>query len=809
MRGLARELRLAARHLRRHPVFAIAAALTLGLALAISGTMYAVLDSVLHPRAPFAQPRDLYTIAFVDHRQHGLVVAPEVLQSLVDGTPGVSGFAFEAWEGPRLLQTQTEQRLAELAHVGVNFFQVLGVTPRSGRFFVSADSSAADNAIVIGESLWQRECETRPTPGGCVLRLNDTLFHVIGVAPRAFAGAVAAEAWVLHRRNAPLDSTESVRGYVRVRPGLSRPQLQANLNVLGARLVGLAGRVRPTVDRRPEALVVPLQAAQNGAAVPQVLLTIASAIVVLLACCNLASLSIVRATRRRGELALRASLGATRPQLIMTLLVEWMIIVAIGTLLAYLFTVWSVWLINDRMPAALQIFFRQPTLSARVFGFGLALVVASVAFIGAVPAILGSRVDLVEPLRDLSSTVIGRRKFGYRAFLAVELAISLAFVVATSAVFGSLRHASDPHLAVDFEGLYQTTVNQFGRVARPPVGRRELPTGPVSQADEQTYQATLEQNQQMLSAVASSPTTQAAGFQFSTRLAGERIGIAGREIAQTNYDVVSPQLTSVLRTQFVAGRAFAPGDPDGQVAVVDEVLARRLLPGGQIVGHRISLGGSRPSATQVTIIGVIRPFTLSPNDPQIQNNGSLMVLSSDAAAPGSHLLVRSLASRNAELAIARELRSVAPTAKFTPIHRVGDDLALFQSRQAFLGWVLAACGAFELLLAAIGLFGIVSTALVERGHELALRRALGANVTEVARPILREGIVMLIVGSTLGLLLSLLVVRAMRSSVFGVQDLGWMSLLSAEAVLVAVVVVACARPAFRATRVDPLIILRS
>ena len=777
------------RNLQRSPASAAAAVLTLALTLGAGASVAAILDAVLLPPPPFADPKALVVIG----------------ERPVDEQPGAAPRAvrygtFEAWraqaesqahveafDGTNLTLTErgTAERLSAM-DVTPGFFGLLGVTPARGRTFETGD--VGEPLAIVSHGFWRGKLGGDPNVVGARIVLGGRSHTIIGVLPESFAFALeVADIW----RPLPMSAAQAARSGYRVF-GLARLARGATPSSLSTALEDVSRTSRPSAH----AVSTPIATAFTGDSTRTLtLLAAAAAFALLVAFTNLAGLLIVRTIDRRRELAVRSALGADRSVIVRQLLLESTVLVALGVAGGVLLATWLT-------PTAARIALaRFPMIAARgiAMSWRTAAAVAAVALgcagiCGCIPAFSASRWSLIDVLRR-GATPSPRELRVRRVFVTGEVA--LAFVLLVSMLLLGRTLVSVLHVNPGFD-------------ARGVLALKLSLPGARYQGPERVaafYSAVQRALQERLGARAVSlvdelPLTGDRG----RSLVSAGLDDGGREAVMRS---IAPGYFEIMRIPLAAGRSFEAADAAGAPprAVVSQLLAARLFPGRSAVGERIRVAATTRTAEIIGVAGDVRHRALDETALP-----TIYLSAMQAPSPSSILVVRDGRPDADTIAAVRD--EVARLDRDLPVYgvqRVDEVIAASPGvpERRLLTAAFAAFAVLAVVLSAIGLFGVAAHDVACRRTELALRMAIGANPAQLLRATLGRGASMVGTGLAVGALLSIWTTEALRGVVFASGRADLASAAAAAAVLAAAGAGALLPAALRAARTDPLAALRS
>lgn len=804
MFSLLSDLRYAIRSLRRSPGFFLIATLSLALALGLNTTMFGILDAVVHPYVPYPEPDRVFEIFRTGGGRGRRLDTQEAYAALRDGLRSSEKIA-ALMPGYGTIQAPASEEMGFIAAVSPNFFTMLGVRPYLGRTFTEADAAGDQAAAIPSFSAWRRLFGGRPSLEGATVTIDDHVYAVVGVMPLGMGeGRFDTQLWLVlpPSPDAIRARVPSLWGdvwpVVRLKRGVSIDAVKRELALVARRLTVQYGRdddpysyaVRPL--RRGPLRLDSFDAAMGGAAIA----------VLLIACANLANLMLARGLARRRDLALRMALGATRGVIVREMVVESAVVALAGGALGMLASVWAMDVATHVMPPEVNLIgILAPHFSWRTFAFGLTATGLTVVLFGLLPALRSSDVTVSEPLKDSAGTTTGRTRHRYSALVIAEVALSLVLLMSAGLLMRAAVRVSDFQFGYDARHLLRTTVRfrpdrlppdtEWSRVLDHVTERLRLVDG-VRMAASFAWQAIP--GNQIISDAPVGP--------------GGRIFVRG-------YRRVSPDFLRTLGIPIVAGRDFVDGDRSSAgVVIVDQRAAKLLWPDGRAVGRLVKLGNEEADLPWLRVIGVAREVRLGfSGDPYLTPEPVVYVVQPATRERMRQYIVRvsgeGRAARMASTALRREARGAAPGAvvdSFTPWLSSFDDVL---AGHRFFAGLFAVLGAFALLLAAVGLYGVLAYAVGQRMREFGVRLALGAQPRDLVALVARDGLVMVLGAIGVGALFAMWAAKLLSTWLYTVSPTDVVSLVTAECLLFAVSMAACAVPALQAARATPLDVLRA
>ncbi|HKB07929.1 MAG TPA: ABC transporter permease [Candidatus Polarisedimenticolia bacterium] len=807
------DVHFGARLLRRSPGFTAAALLTLALGIGASTLLFGIADTALLKPLPFPEPDRLVRLWDTNRAQSipstGVTTGNVVDWRLKNRT--LSGVV--AWYVMgRTLRTDDEAVVVESAQVSADFFQVFGIPPAIGRAFTSEETdratinnalgpTGADPVAIISHHLWKSRYHGDPDILDRTVFLESQPWRIVGVMPDGFATPAAnVEVWIPWSLTGtqPRDQ-HFVQSAARLRPGVTLEQAQADLDALA---VGLE-REFPSTNLGWRVFLVPLQEDVVGGARRMIVTLLAGvALVLLVACANLAGLQLVRATRRRRETAMRLALGASRARLVRQHLTEsGMLAVAGGALgllaAAVLLGVLKRWAVTGIPRLA------EASLDLRVGGFALTVTLLAGLLFGLAPALASLKAGRLPGLNEAARGTEGPVPRRWRAWF-VAGQVCVAFVLLAGA--GLLVRSYGRLLAVD-PGFVPD------RVLVAPVF---LDTRAYdSRAKSHAYYSALESRLAAIPGVESVGAATALpasplGPDFERPVwAGDRSSPLPEEVQQADVRIATPGYFDTLGMRLVRGRGFRPEDgPDAPlVLIVSESLARRLWPGADPVGRQLTVDYSTAGTYPYQVVGVVGDilFRGLRSDPRPEiylphAQRPYLVMNVAVRAAGDPVLL--IPSVRQAL---REIDPMRPAHSITPLR---DLVAATVARDRFAMQVVLAFALTSLGLAILGLYGVLSYSVRQRVPEIGVRMALGADRRDVLALVLGDGARIVFLGLVTGLATALLMTRGLRSLLFGIGPHDPPTYAAVALLLALTAMLAAWIPARRAAATDPLVALR-
>jgi putative ABC transport system permease protein len=824
--GMFQDLRFSLRMLLKNRGFTLIAAFTLALGIGANTSVFSVAYTTLLRPLPFRDQERL-VVAWKSDETTGHpfveISIPEfndwksqnrVFEHLAAMTTSIYGFNYT-------LTGQGEPERIHSARVSSDFFPALGVEPVLGRAFTAdEDRPGAAGVAVISHRLWQKRFNADPgligrmitfNDGGNqsaleaavkpdqTIKLNDVGFTVIGVMPPEFEFLKGVDMWVPLSAVSGKNLVESRLGFLqavgRLKPSVTMEQAKAELDAIIGRIAAQHPETRAEGER---AIVKPLASHIFGDARPALyLLLAATAMLLLIACANIANLQLARATSRRGEIALRAALGASRGRIARQLMIESLALAVAGGGLGVLLASWLIGPITSLAPADLpRIDAVEINLPALLFTCGLTLLSAFVC--GLAPALVASKASLVEALN--AGGRIGGERRGKRlrsALVVAQIAVALALLIGAGLVSRSLLNLQRIDPGFDQRNVLTFQLQLHG-AKYPDVGK------------------TRDYFRQLLERIESQPGVVAAGAVLMRPLEAPvgwhvRYATDGQSMdeimsnAILNCVSITPHYLRAIGIPIKAGRDFTEhdGGDDPQVAIISETMARgAFAPGVDPIGKRIRIGG-QGWRTIVGVAGDARLIDLK--DAQ----WNVYVPYRQFAYPLSYVAIRSASDPLALMAmVRREVAALDPEQNVMRAMTMEQRVSTSLAQPRFNALLLSLLSVLAATLAAIGIYGVISYSVARRTREIGVRLALGARRVDVLRLVIGQGLALAGAGLAVGLAASFTLTRLMKSLLYGVSAIDLLTFAGASALAAAVALGACWLPARKAVRVDPLDALR-
>ena len=799
------DLRYGFRILVNKPSFTIVAIFTLALGIGANTAIFTVVDSALLRGLPYHSPEDLYHLfektpqAEFSQREFSYPDYQDYQQNQVfSGLAAYTG-------GGGIITGNGEPERVFAPSASANFFSTLGVEPILGRTFEAGeDKPGAERTTVLTYGFWQRAFGGDPAVLGRTLTVNGISHTVIGVLPKNFQFAFrTADLWLPYQPSEQQLSRRYMHGTQligRLQPGITGAQAQAEISAIASRIE----REHNQSHAGTGVTMVPLQEQAVGQVRP-ILLTLLGAVgfVLLIACANIASLLLTRSIARQKEIAIRAALGAQSRRLVRQLMTESVILStaggAAGLLVASLGLDALVASLPDAQLNALP-FLRSLQIDSRILVFATGLSFLTGVVFGLAPALQSTRVDLVAALKEGGRTsALGARQQLRGALVVTEIALAVVLLVGAGLMMKSFLRLLRVDMGFDPHNVLTMTV------ALPPAKYNE-PNRRISFHDQLKERITSLPGVAGTSVVNILPLTGGNTTRFIVD--GDPVPPPGQEI-EANFRVAGSEYFETLGIPLLSGRFFDERDkPDATaVVLINKTIADRVFAGRDPVGRQLKY--SAIDSNPILIIGVVGDVKISGLDEAIRpvlyypyQQGPSMI---------TNLVVRTTADPASLInTIRNECRAIESDVGLfnaTTIEEMIDTTpAVFIRR--FPAFLIGVFALVALLLAMVGIYGVVSYSVSQQSHDIGVRMALGARASDILKMVLKQGLTLVSLGLACGVLGALALTRLLSSLLFEVQPSDPVILVLVSGLLVAVALAACYIPARKATRVDPMVALR-
>jgi putative ABC transport system permease protein len=787
----------------RRPAFSAIVIVTLALGIGVNAAIFSVAHAFLWNPVPF---HDLDHLVMLlewspQRSDYWNSVAPANYLDWKRQVTFLKEPAAFGWQNINLGTTEPER--VQGFRVSSNFFAVLGAEPAQGRTFLAEEEQLGrEHEVVLSNGLWQRRFGSSPHITGSLVQLNGQSYTVVGVMPGDFNFPLAADVWVPLAMD-PAESNDRLKHelvvFGRLKPGASLPGARAEMEGLAKQLA----EAYPLTNKGWGVRVMTIREFVNGSLTRQFTLLLMGAVgfVLLIVCVNVTNLQLVLSTSRSKEISIRMAIGAGRWRMVRQLVTESILLALAGGLLSLVFAQLAIRMLLAHTSADMVRYvagWEHIRLDGPAFVFILALALTAGIISGVAPALSCRRAELNQDLRQGTRASSGRaRRYVRNAFVIAQVALSLVLLAGAAIMTKSFWVLSHLHHNFDPGTLLTMRVNLDGPRYHDPLRIQQ-------------FYDQVSQNLQTLPRIKS--VALATSVPFANNPRNTFFGAEGQPHAEDYFSAIlqsaSPSYFETLNVNLLQGRSFT--DSDGTesvtVAVVSRNLARRFWPQENPIGKRLRLGRANEDGTWRTIVGVVEDVQYDWTDPgpemaiylpyrQLPLPASFIVLRSEGAPAGLYTPVRN---------------RVAAIDAHTPLFQMNTLDQLIADSVLGLGYVavfIGILGFIALVLAALGVYGIMAQTVNERMHEIGVRMALGAQPREISRLVLNHGAMLTAAGVVIGAGMSLALARLLSGILAGVTPTEATTLFSASLLLAGISLVACYFPARRASHVDPKAVL--
>jgi predicted permease len=845
---LLQDLRYSLRALLQNPGFAAVAVLSLALGIGANTAIFSIVDAVVLKWLPVSSPQELVVIARNPKEPRVGFNYPDY-EYIRDHNQVFSGVLVSGGGGGAFSMTIPDEgahggsQLVPGTLVSGNYFQVLGVTPSIGRLFTPDDNKTpgAHPVALLSYDFWKNRFAGDPRVLGKKITLNGSPFTIIGVSRQGFVGTSVGNSTSLFLPIMMLQQVDAnarnwnTRHYwwltplARLKPGVSMQKATADVDVLFKQIEQNDPERRPTPEfdkkeheLRNQAVLLAGSGGysylRNRFSKPLAVLGAVVGLVLLIACANVANLLLARAASRRKEIAIRVAIGAGRWRLISQLVTEAVILAVIGGLAGLVFAYWSVRVLLSLLPTGTFPLDLHLTPDARLLGFSFAVSLLTGLICGIVPALKATRPDVVSALKSDFSQRFARLDLR-KALVIVQVALSLLLLVGAGLFVRSLENLRDldPGFVRENVLIVETSAGSIGYK-----GQRI-----------RTFEDRL------LSAASRLPGVRVASLAMLTPLQGSRwnsgIVVEGHpwkpdEKPYLDFNAVSPHYFETLGISILQGRdfrdqdnpAFSPDPPEKpyppgkeppeppgppKVAIVNQTMAKTFFPNENALGKHFSMGDKFKIEDSYEIVGVVKDTKYFGLREAVE---SMIYVSSWRQGAGDMVLcIRSTGDPKLLIeGVRREVRNLDSAIPVRETVTMEQQLNNHISQERLIATLSSFFGSLALLLAAIGLYGLMAHSAARRTREIGIRMALGAQRTNVLWLILRDAVVLVLLGAVIGLPVAFGVTRFVSSFLYGLTARDPVTMVAATVVLTMVTVIASFLPARRASKVDPMVALR-
>lgn len=800
MDNLLRDIRYGIRGLLKRPGFTVIALIALALGIGANTAIFSLVNAVLVQPLPFDQPdRLVWMWGNIKQGTNRASVAPaDFLDYRQQQTTFEQFAAMITIPIPINLTGSGEPERLTSAVVTGNYFQALGVKPLLGRTFVmDNEKTGNDEVAVLSYALWQRRFGGNPGIVNQPVVLDGKSCAIIGVMPKDFTFPQTAELWVPMNFDRSPEMKQRKAHFLRpiglLKPGVTMTQALADTNAIAQRLEAAYPKTNTGWSLR----LVSLRDQLVGNTKPTLFILLgAVGFVLLIACANVANLLLVRAAARQKEIALRTALGASRLRIVRQMITESVLLALLGGALGTLLANWGIQLLvavsGNNLPPTAQV-----RIDATVLAFTLLVSLVTGVLFGLAPALRTVKLNLCESLKEGGRTIGEgvRRNLTRSALIVVESAVAVVLLVGAGLLVRSLIRLQN--ITPGFDAKNVLTM------------RIDLPQQRYS--SEEKTSAFFDQLQSRVSGLAG---VESVGFISELPLSGQPndmpYSVEGRPPAgpdqgfDDDFRRVNPGYFKAMRIPLLRGRNFTQQEvmTSKRVVLISELLAKQVFPNEEPIGHRLVMGMSNEPFEIIGVVGDIRHRALETEPapamymPTFEGNWMNLVVRTQGDPA------------NLAAAIRQEVKTIDPDQPIAAVKTMDEWVATAVSAPRYRTSLLALFALVALILASTGIYGVMSYSVTQRTREIGVRMALGAGQLDVLKLVVRQGMVLVVIGVVIGLAGAFALTRVMSSLLFEVTPKDPLTFTVVAAFLTVVAFVACYIPARRATRVDPLVALR-
>ena len=797
------DLRYGARSLLKHPGFTLTAVVALALGIGANTAIFSVINGVLLRSLDYANANRVVTVweRFAKDPDHRNVVAPADFLDWQKRSRSFDKIA-AVWDSRANFTGSGEPIEVQAQLVSASFFPTLGVQPLIGRWFTEDEDRPGGTLVaILSYRLWQERFGGNNEVLGQQVTISGRSYTIVGVMPPGFHFLnEQVRVWRPIAFDPAQDYRKTggrfLRCVARLAPGVTLEQAQAELSGIAQQIA----QQYPDYNSGWGVSLVPIREQIVGDVRPVLLVLLAAvAFVLLIACANVANLLLARAASRQREFALRAALGASRGRLVRQLLTESVLLALCGGLIGVELAYWGVQLLVALGPDSIPRL-RGISIDPRVLIFTFVVSLLTGLAFGLVPAVQASRADVNDALKEGSRGSTGGRSALRNVFIVAEVSLALVLLVGAGLMVRSFIHLHG--VKTGFETDHVLTM------------RIQLPG--AKYRDDQQRVAFFKQAQERISALPGVKLIGAINFlplnglasSTSFHIAGQP-PVAPEQAPGTEVRVISGPYFAAMGIPLIKGRAFDEHDgASSRVVVVNETFARRFFPNEDAIGKRVEINwgpvGQPPLDEIVGIVGDIREAALQ-RDP----NPAIYWPMMREPYPFMNLIVRSTVDpMRLAASIQREIRGIDPDQPVAEVRTLDAVVAKSIARPRFDTLLLGIFAAVALVLASVGLYGVMNYSATQRTHEIGIRMALGASRSDILRLVVGNGMLLTLIGIGIGLAGALALTRTMQTFLFGISASDLLTFAGVPTLLALVALFATLIPARKATRVDPTVALR-
>ena len=810
MLAIWQDVRYGARMLRKHRLATLVCALALALGIGANTAMFSVAEAFLLHSVPFENP-DRIVAVFNMRPQQNIdrnPVAPAPYLEWQAQAQSFEQMGAYAWDEVNLSGNPEAEKIQGF-DITANFFGLLGVRPKMGRTFLPEEEQPGkEQEIILSYGLWERRYASDPNILNKIVKVDGKSFTIVGVMDKGFDFPMPVEAWMplaLNMKQRSERNAHMIWILGKLKPGVSVPQASAEMSGLAQR----EADAHPDSYKGWELRVMPVREFATGSLTRQYTLLLMGAVgfVLLIACADVANVQFARVSGRQKELAVRAAMGASRGRIVGQLLIESILLALLGSAGGLLLAKWDLMLILAHMPPDVAKFvagWKTISLDSGAFLFTLAIALFSGILSGIAPALLTSRTNVSETLKESGrGSSSGRARHRLRnALVVAEISLSLVLLVGAGLLVKNFT------ALINVNERYHPESILTMRLSLPELQYKAQPARAAFH-EQVLHRLSTIPNIQAAAMVTHVPYSNGGGVNTRAFAIEGHTAVDREEVSSAIVQFISPNYFELMQIALREGRGLSDSDGDGTVpvAVISKSLARRYFPGENPLGRKMKVGPADESAPWLTIVGIVEDVHYS----WINKDDVPTIYRSYRQSPPYYASL--------------VLRTGGAPLSFVPAVRiqvagVDPDLSLFDIKPldtvisdsivgiAYVAVMMGVLGIIALVLASVGVYGVMSNAVSERTNEIGIRMAMGATANDIQKLVLGKGALLTVIGMGIGLPVAFLLANALSSLLFGVKAADPVAFIVLPLVLAAVATLAAYLPARRAVRVDPITALR-